>query len=151
MPFDEVLGPVMVPIAFGIAVGAMLLLFRHVARRYPSIPKRIPWRIEPDGRPAKRLIGKRFVWLAPAIVAIALAVTGAFAFGLKPPAESERGMIALVFVIFAEIAWLVGWSLDRQIEIARKLTYRIAPARILRACLPVLATIAVLILVEARR
>jgi hypothetical protein len=55
-----------------------------------------------------------------------------------------------VFLILAEVAWYVGWALDRQIEMARKMTFRIAPARMLRVALPLLATIALTVFIAAR-
>ena len=55
-----------------------------------------------------------------------------------------------MFVVLAEVAWLAAWTFDRHVELARKMTYRIAPARILRACLPVILTAAVAVALTAR-
>ena len=50
----------------------------------------------------------------------------------------------------AEVAWFAGWTIDRQIELARKMTYRIAPSRMLRALLPLIATAIAIVFVGAR-
>ena len=149
MTIDEVLQPVIIPAAIGVAVIATLLMLVHLGRLYPTIPKRVPLRIRVDGRPSQRMIGKAVLWLAPAILAALLVLFVVLAF-VSPPSDHERAVIALVFVILAECAWYVSWAIDRQIEMARKMTYRIAPARMLRVMLPLLATIAVAIFVAAR-
>jgi uncharacterized membrane protein len=149
MTIGEVVAPVMIPIAFVLAVVATLLLLRHVAVRYPAIPARIPARLGIDGRPSNRLVGKAVVWVPPVAMAVILAVLGVLLL-TSPPREDQRTVIALVFVIFAETAWCVGWSLDRQIEVARKMTYRVSPARTLRVMLPLLATIAITLVIAAR-
>ena len=149
MTIDEVLPPVMIPAAIGIAVIATVLMLVRLARLFPSVPKRVPLRIRNDGRPSNRMIGKAVLWLAPAILAALLLLLVVLAI-VSPPPDNERAVIALVFVILAECAWYVSWAVDRQIEMARKMTYRIAPGRMLRVMLPLLATIAVTIFVAAR-
>jgi hypothetical protein len=149
MTIDEVTGPVMVPIAFGVAIVATVLLLLHLARRYPSVPKRVPLRINADGRPSSRTGPKAVLWLAPVILAVLLVVLGVLEVA-TPVTEHERVPTALVFLILAEVAWYVGWALDRQIEMARKMTFRIAPARMLRVALPLLATIALTVFIAAR-
>ncbi|MEA2687781.1 MAG: hypothetical protein QOD51_388 [Candidatus Eremiobacteraeota bacterium] len=139
----------MIPVAFCIAVVATLLLFVHIARCYPSVPKRVPLRIREDGRPSKHTTGKAILWLPPGIVAAALVLLGVLTL-LSPPPDNQRIVVALVFVVVAEAAWFIGWALDRQIEMARKMTYRIAPARMLRTILPLLATVALTIFIAAR-
>lgn len=151
MTIDEVVGPVMLPLAFAVAVLTALWMLQHVARQYPAAPKRIPWRIELDGRPSSRQVGKRFLWLAPAIVAAMIAVLGAVQFAAPPPVEEPvRPLLALTFVICAELAYFVAWVTDRQIELARKMTYRVSPARTWRAVLPILLTTAVTLAVAVR-
>ena len=140
----------MIPIAFAIAAIAALWMVQHVARRYPSVPKKIPARILVDGRPSKELVGKWFVWFAPSVLVAAIAAFGVLVFVVKPPDESARAIVALAFLVCAEAVYFVTWLTDRQIEIARKMTYRIAPARTFRAALPVLLTTAVLVFVAAR-
>jgi hypothetical protein len=140
---------VIVPIAYGIAVAATLLLIRHVARRYRAAPKRVPLRIGIDGRPSKRSGPKRVLWLAPGIIVAVLIVLGV-ALRLDPPQERVQLVLALVFLILAQVAWYAGWLIDRQIELARKMTYRIAPMRTLRVSLPLLITIAVVVVLAAR-
>ena len=137
------------PIAYGIAVAATLLLMWHVARRYPSAPKRIPLRIGIDGRPSKRIGPRAVLWLAPGILAVTLVVLGV-ALALDPPAERIHLLLALAFLTIAEVAWFAGWIIDRQIELARKMTYRIAPMRTLRALLPILLTVAVVLVLAVR-
>ena len=137
------------PIAYGIAVAATLLLMWHVARRYPSAPKRIPLRIGVDGRPSKRIGPRAVLWLPPAILAVALVILGV-ALRLDPPEERVHIVLALAFLTIAEVALFAGWIIDRQIELARKMTYRIAPMRTLRASLPLLVTVAVVLVLAFR-
>jgi hypothetical protein len=140
----------MVPLAFAIAVVSALWMLQHVARRYPSVPKTIPWRMRWDGRPSGRSIGKWFLWVAPAILVTVLTVCGAAAYAEGRPPANGDAVLALIFIVFAEVAYLVAWSTDRQIELARKMTYRVSPARSLRVALPMLVTVSVLLLLAAR-
>lgn len=149
MTIDEVVSAVMIPIAIGVAVIATLLMIVHLARVYPAVPKRVPWRIRGDGRPSQRTVAKATLWLAPAVLAAVLVLLVVLSV-VSPPPENERAVIALAFVILAEASWFVSWGIDRQIEMARKMTYRIAPGRMLRAILPVLLTVAVTIFIAAR-
>ena len=137
----------MFPIACGFAVAATVLLIWHVARCYPRAPKRVPLHIGYDGRPGK-FFPKPLLWLAPTIVAAVFAFLMVMVVAVQPPRPDQRTLVALVFVIIAETAWLVAWMVDRQIELARKMTYRIAPGRLFRAVFPILATsIIVIVLV----
>jgi hypothetical protein len=146
--FDEVLDPVAMPIAFAVAVLSVLWLLWHVTRRYPLAPKRVPTGIRFDGRPA-RLGAKRTLWLAPVVIAITLAATGA-ALLAYPPRSDQHLLLALVMLLIAELAWFSAWTIDRQIELARKMTYRVAPSRTLRALLPMIATVIAIVFVGAR-
>ncbi len=147
MTFDEVLDPIVMPIASAIAVLSVLWLVWHVARRYPAAPKRVPARIRYDGRPG-RLHGKRILWLAPIMIALALSATGAVL--LRYPARADQHLVlALAMLAIAEVAWFAGWTIDRQIELARKMTYRVAPGRMLRALLPLIATAVAIIVIGA--
>ena len=148
MTIGEVLDPVMLPIAFGFAIVCVLGLVWHVARRYPSAPKQVPAGIRYDGRPG-RLRPKALLWLAPVILAFCLGVTGVVLLA-APPRPDQRVLLTLVLLAIAEVTWFAAWSTDRQIELARKMTYRIAPSRILRALLPLLATIVAIVFVIAR-
>ena len=136
-------------LAFAIAAAATLLLMWHVARRYPTAPKRVPLRIGIDGRPSKRFGPKAVLWLAPVILALTLAIFGV-ALRLDPPEERVHLVLALALLTIAEVAVFTGWIIDRQIELARKMTYRIAPMRTLRASLPILLTVAVVLVLAAR-
>jgi hypothetical protein len=140
---------VILPIAYGVAIAAVLLLMWHVARRYPSAPKRIPLRIGIDGRPSKRFGPKAVLWLAPGILAATLVILGV-ALRLDPPKSDVHMVLAFVFLTIAEVAWYAAWIIDRQIELARKMTYRIAPMRTLRVSLPLLVTVAVVVVLGLR-
>ena len=148
MTIGEAIDPVMLPVACALAVVAILFFFWHVGRRYPSAPKIVPLGLRIDGRPG-RPGRKRWLWLPPAILA---AVTALLSFVLLrvPAATEPRAVIALVFLSFAEVAVFGAWQTDRQIELARKMTYRIAPLRTLRAFFPILVTIVVTIVVAIR-
>jgi uncharacterized membrane protein len=130
-------------------VTATLLLMWHVARRYPTAPKRVPLRIGIDGRPSKRIGPRAVLWLAPGILAVTLVILGV-ALRLDPPEEHVHVVLALAFLTIAEVALFAGWIIDRQIELARKMTYRIAPMRTLRASLPILVTVAVVLVLAYR-
>jgi len=140
---------VIVPIAYGVAVAATLLLIRHFARKYPSIPKRVPLNIGFDGRPSRRTGPKALLWIAPLVLAAVVVLLGAL-LALDPPAREPQLPLALVFMIIAEVAWFVAWTYDRLIEIARKMTYRISPLRMLRAFSPILASIVVVLILALR-
>ena len=94
-----------------------------------------------DGRP-RRLGSRRWLWLAPGALLVVMSVLGVTVIR-KPPTEDTRTTIALVFFIVAELAWFVAWTTDRQIELARGMTFRIPPSRTLRVLAPILATVAV--------
>jgi hypothetical protein len=152
MTIDEVLAPVIpviVPIAYAIAVLAVLLLIRHLARRYPAVPARVPVRIRIDGRPSKRTAGKTILWLVPGLSAATIALCGIVLLR-DPPKGDERVPFALTYLVFAEVVWFVAWMLDRQIELARKMTHRIAPARMLRVLLPIIASVVIVLVIAAR-
>ena len=148
MTIGEVVDPVMLPIAFAFAFVCVLWLVWYVGRKFPSAPKRVPMGIRYDGRPG-RLGPKEALWLAPVIIALCL---GAAGIGLlvAPPRSDQHIVLTLVMLAIAETTWFAGWSTDRQIELARKITYRIAPGRTLRALLPLLATIVATVFVAAR-
>jgi hypothetical protein len=148
MTIDEVLGPFMLPVACGLAVIAILLFAWHVARRYPSAPKNVPLTVRFDGRPG-RVGPKRWLWLPPVIIAAVVGVLSAV-LPRAPGAAEHRTMLALVFLTIAEVAWFGAWQTDRQIELARKMTYRIAPLRTLRVFFPILVTIVVTVVVAVR-
>ena len=120
-----------------------------MARRYPSFPARAPLGIRFDGRPPNRAIPKIALWFAPAIIVIVVALLGV-ALVRDPPREDQQLILALAFVAIAEVAWLFAWSVDRQLELVRKMTFRIAPARMLRAIGPIVATIAIMLIVALR-
>jgi hypothetical protein len=149
MIVEDAIGSVMVPVAYGIAVAATVLLIRHLALRYRSVPARIPRRIGIDGRPSKRTGPKSLLWIAPVVMVVVVAMMGVFLI-VDPPAGDRRLPLALMFVVLAEVAWFVAWMNDRHIEVARKMTYRISPARTLRVFFPVLATLAVTIAIAIR-
>lgn len=148
MTIADVFGPVLLPVACAAAVVAIASFAWHVARRYPTAPKNVPLRLRIDGRPG-RMAPKRWLWFPPVVMAAVTALLGAVLLRV-PPAAEQRTTLALVFVTIAELAWFGAWQTDRQIELARKMTYRVAPARTLRALLPILATIVVTVVVAVR-
>jgi hypothetical protein len=148
MTIGEVTDPVMLPVACGIAAVAILFFFWHVGRRYSSAPKMVPLGLRPDGRPG-RLGRKRWLWLPPAILAAITALLSVLLIR-APHAAEHRAMIALVFLTMAEVALFGVWQTDRQIELARKMTYRVAPARTLRAIFPIVVTVVVAVVVAVR-
>jgi hypothetical protein len=148
MTIGEVVDPVMLPIAFGFAFACVLWLVWHVARRYPEAPKRVPAGIRYDGRPA-RLGAKAILWIAPVVIALCLGATG-IGLLVTPPRNDQHVLLTLVMLAIAEMTWFAAWTNDRQIELARKMTYRVAPSRIFRALLPFLATVVAIVFVAAR-
>lgn len=138
-----------VTVACAFALVATLLLIRHLAARYPAVPARVPLRIELDGRPSRREAGKWTLWIAPAVLLAVIGLLGVLCV-VEPPRADQRTASALVFVVIAQVAWYVAWLLDRQIELARKTTDRIAPGRLFRATVPLLAIVALTIAVAAR-
>ncbi len=148
MIVEDAVARLVLPIAYGIAVVAALLMLAHVARRYASSPKRIPAGIGFDGR-AVGNVPKLWLWVGPAIVAALVASLGAALFAVRFD-DDKRPVLSLVLIVLAEMAGLVVWNTDRQIELARKQTYRVAPARILRTVLPLLATVVALVVLAIR-
>ena len=148
MTIGEVVDPVILPVACGLAVVAILFFFWHVRRRYPSAPKVVPLQLRVDGRPGQWR-SKRWLWLPPWIMTIVTALLSAIVLRV-PAAMGARTVIALAFLTIAEVALFGMWQTDRQIELARKMTYRVAPARTLRALFPILVTTAVTIVLAVR-
>lgn len=148
MTIEDALGPLLLPVAIAVAIVAVVALCWHVARRYPSAPKRVPSGLRVDGRP-RRLVSRRWLWAAPCILVAVTALVTSLA-ALHPPPPESVMTIALAFVAIAEVAGLTAWTIDRQIEFGRKMTYRIAPARLLRVSAPLLLTIAVAVFLALR-
>jgi hypothetical protein len=148
MTIEDAMGPFLLPVAIAVAIVAVAALCRHVARRYPTAPKRMPSGIDIDGRP-RRPMSRRWLWVAPCILAAVTAFLSV-AFARRPPPDDAVVSIALVFFTIAEVAWLIAWTTDRQIELARGMTYRVAPARLLRAIAPVLITGALAVFLAIR-
>lgn len=134
-------------VAYGVAVAAWLVLAVRTARRYSAIPPRFPISTDMAGNPV--LWGPRAVaWLVPGILAALIAMLG---LGLthRPPPTGERVVLTLVMLVVAEIAPLMMWNLDRQIEVARGERARIEPRDSLRAAAPILASVLVIFAVAA--
>ena len=136
-------------VAYGLAVASVILLAWHLARVLPSAPSRIPLHLGIDGRPGS-YGPKGVLWLAPAIVVPVLAALG-LTLTASPPGEYDRAPVLLAMVIVIEIASLLAWAADRLIEVGRKMTHRIAPTRILVTMLPLLATVALNLLISVVR
>jgi len=122
-----------------IAVAQIAFLALRRRRRYPAIPKRIPIGLGFDGRP-RPAASKAWLLLAPAMLAAVVAIVVA-AMVLDPVPEEKHLTMLFVFLVLAELAWLLEWTTDRQVELARGMTHRIAPSRMLLVMLPILATI----------
>jgi hypothetical protein len=148
MTIEDALGPFVLPASVALAIVSVLALGWYVARRYPTAPKRMPSGIGIDGRP-RRLASRRWLWAAPCVL---VAVTALLCTVVvrQPPPDDAVVTTALVFLTIAEIAWLMAWVTDRQIELARGMTYRVAPARLFRALTPILVTIAVTLFLAIR-
>jgi hypothetical protein len=138
---------IFVGIAYGLAVVAAALLALHVRRRYPTMPERIPLNIGYDGRPGP-LYPKVWIWFLPGLFALAVAILGV---GLltAPPHPEDWFVLTLVLLEIALFAYLLGWLVERLIELARRQTYRIAPVRIYLVIAAIVAPI-VLIVAIAR-
>jgi len=133
--------------AYAIAVVATLLMLRHVARVWPNAPARVPLHLGIDGRPGM-LAPRPFLWLGPGIVAAIVVYLGV-ALAMTPPYAASPLVLALVYVILAEMAALVGWLAGLQVQIGRNQTFRIAPTRLLLAVGPIILTILALVYVSA--
>jgi len=132
-------------IGAAIAIAQIAILAWHLRRRYPSLPKRMPTGLRFDGRPGPTG-PKALLWLGPAIIATVTAILVVFLLA-RPLPEEARLTTFLVFVVIAEVAWLCEWVTDRLVELARGMTHRIAPTRLLLAILPMLATIGIALVV----
>lgn len=130
-------------IGAALAVAQVVLLFVHLARRYPAIPKRVPIGLRFDGRP-RMPAAKSWLWVGPIVIALVVAVLGVLT-ALDRSGRQTGTMMLFVFLAIAECAWFLQWTIDRQIELARGMTHRIAPSRLLLTILPILATLAIAI------
>jgi hypothetical protein len=134
--------------AYVLAVLATVLMLRHVARGWSNAPARVPLHIGADGRPGF-LAPRIWLWLAPGIVAALVVVLGC-AVAVSAPRDDARPLpLALVFVVLAEVAGLIGWISGLQVELGRGMTFRIAPIRLWRAVAAILVTLAATIYVAA--
>jgi hypothetical protein len=138
---------IFVGIAYGLAIIAAALLALHVRRRYPTMPERVPLNIGYDGRPGP-LYPKVWIWFFPGLFAVVVAFLGVALVTTQPHPE-DRFVLTLVLLEVALVAYLMGWLVDRLIELARRQTYRIAPVRILLVAAAIVAPI-VLIVAIAR-
>jgi hypothetical protein len=138
--------PLVVWVAAACAHATQLWFIARLARRYARIPVRVPLRLRLDGRP--RAAGsKAGLWIAP--IALFVATLGlAVVLLRRPPPNWDDLLIALAFLICAEAGWFIAWTTDRQIEVARGMTVRIAPQRIVALASPLAVTVLVAI-VEA--
>ena len=134
-------------IAYGVSIAAWAVLAARTAQRYPSIPPRFPVSTDLGGNPT--MWGPRAAaWLVPAVLAGLIVMLG-FAFTRTAPKHGEQIVLALVMLVVAEIAPLMMWNLDRQIEVARGERPRIPTGESLRAAAPILASIVVVAAVAA--
>lgn len=148
MTIEDVVGPLLLPVSVALALFAQLALFWHAFRAIPSAPKRVPIGLRFDGRP-RRPGSRRLLWVAPVALLVVTAILCTFV-ARHPPPEDTRATIALTFFIIAEVAWFIAWTIDRQIELARGMTFRVPPARTLRVFAPILATIVMTLVLALR-
>lgn len=148
MTIEDAMGPLLLPVAIAVAIVAVAALCRHVARRYPSAPKRLPGGVGIDGRPGRQ-VARGWLWVPPSVL-VAVTTLLCVVFVRRPPPADSVVPIALVFIVIAEVAWLLIWTTDRQIEFARGMIFRVAPARLLRVIAPLLVTIAVTLFLAIR-
>ncbi|HTJ28391.1 MAG TPA: hypothetical protein VMA36_19695, partial [Candidatus Limnocylindria bacterium] len=94
------------------------------------------------------LYPKVWIWFLPGLFALAVAILGV---GLltAPPHPEDWFVLTLVLLEIALFAYLLGWLVERLIELARRQTYRIAPVRIYLVIAAIVAPI-VLIVAIAR-
>ncbi len=140
--------------SYAVAVLSVVLLAVHVRRRYPSSPERLPAQMGIDGRPSGRTIGKWFLWLPVAIIAAVVAVLGFALLAGEPgthAAAEHPAVLPLVHLTIAYIAWLVAWTTDRQIAVARDPAIRYARIGVLSRVLPLLLLIAAMFVVAPPR
>ena len=130
-------------IGAAIAIAQVVALCVHLVRRYPAIPKRVPIGLRFDGRP-RTPAAKSWLWAGPIVIALAIAGL-ALLTALDRTGRESGTMMLFIFLAVAESAWFVQWTIDRQIELARDMTHRIAPSRLLLTLLPILATVAIAI------
>ncbi len=138
-----------VAFSYALALGATAFVVWHLAQRYAGAPARIPLQIGFDGRPSRVTAGKWILWAAPAVLVVVVPYLG-IAMLRTPLPDAAARVIILVHLTIVDIAWLVAWSIDRQIELARDATARIAPRRLLRVISPLLVLVAVTLVVAAR-
>lgn len=134
-------------IAYGVAIAAWAVLAVRTAQRYPTIPPRFPVSTDLGGNPT--MWGPRAAaWLVPAVLAALIVMLGV-AFTRTAPKHGEQLVRALVMLVVAEIAPLMMWNLERQIEVARGERPRIPTRASLRAAAPVLVSVVVVAAVAA--
>ncbi|GAC1575124.1 MAG: hypothetical protein NVS3B7_07470 [Candidatus Elarobacter sp.] len=138
MIVEETVALLLVPAAALAAAIAAALMLLHVARRYRTSPKLVPIGLRFDGRP-RRLVPKAMLWLAPVFITVFGTIAGVMLL-TDPARDTHRTITVLALVLLAQIAAFVAWTTDRQLELARKQTFRIAPSRMLLVIFPLLAT-----------
>jgi hypothetical protein len=132
--------------AYAAALLAALLLLRHVARRWPSVPARIPMSIGYDGR-GRGPVPRGWIWFLPLVICTIIVVIPPLLVLVPSHRPPPPIVTALLCLLLIELAGLIGWLVSLQIELGRKMTFRIAPIRLARAVAPVLVTIAIILYV----
>ena len=101
-------------LAVALALCTQLLLAGHVARRWPSVPREIPYGTLP-GR--NFLWGPRaIVWVAPVVLIACIAVVAVII--RRTPLLQEQPLMAVPFVLIALGMPFVQRSIDEKIDAA---------------------------------
>lgn len=107
-------GSTIVWLAVVVALCSQLLLLAHVARRWPSIPREIPYGTLP-GR--YFLWGPRVIlWSAPAVYIVMIAAVAGIIW--QTPILQQQPLMAIPFVVLALIMPLIQRSMDDKIDAA---------------------------------
>jgi hypothetical protein len=108
-------GSTIVWLAVVVALFSQLLLIAHVARRWPSIPREVPYGTLPGGR--YFWWGPRaIVWSAPAVFIIMIAATAGIIW--QTPILQRQPLMAIPFVLLALTTPLMQRSIDEKIDAA---------------------------------
>ena len=106
--------PLIVWLAVALALFTQLLLVGHMARRWPSVPREIPYGTLP-GR--YFLWGPRAIaWLTPAVMIVLIVFVAAIIW--QTPLLQQQPLMAIPFILIALSMPLVQRSIDDKIDAA---------------------------------
>ena len=107
-------GSVIVWLSVAVALFAQLLLIAHIVRRWPSVPRQIPYGTLP-GR--YFLWGPRAIlWSTPAVFVIIIAAVAGIIW--ETPLLQRQPLMAIPFVLLALTMPLIRRSIDDKIDAA---------------------------------